>query len=357
MALTKRGKRGTWHYDFILRGRRYQGSTFQTNINKARQVEAKIRSDAALGLFDIGPKKYCPTLQEFLEGQFEKHVTLNAKAKRTAAFYREKAKRLLAFNDLATARLDGIDGELLDRYKAQRLRSVSVITVNGELATLRKALHLAAEWTLITKCPKVRLLPNEARREFVVSGELERAYLAAAAYPLREAAILILDLGLRPEECVRLRKQDIAGTTATVRDGKSKNAARALPLTERALASIELLKALWPDSEWLFPGRKGQHLGRGSLDNLHTRLRSAHDWPKEFVLYSLRHSFGTRLAESGASVFDIKRLMGHSSVKVSERYVHPTADGIDLAMRRKEVLDKIVRGEITPADATNEVRK
>ncbi|HXL73254.1 MAG TPA: site-specific integrase, partial [bacterium] len=43
--------------------------------------------------------------------------------------------------------------------------------------------------------------------------------------------------------------------------------------------------------------------------------------PDELTVHVLRHSFGTQLAEAGASVYEIRDLMGHSSIMVSENYV------------------------------------
>jgi integrase len=342
VALTKRGT--IWHYDFIFKGRRFQGSTHQTNINKAKLIESKVRSDAAMEDFGITPRKDIPTLKEFLEGQFLEHVRRHSKAKRTALFYAEKCKRILLY-DWSNLKLTAIEEDLIGKYCDWRLKSVGINSVNGELATLRKALNLAIDWKLIQRKPRIRRLPGETSREFIVSAELEAAYLEAATYPLKEAAILILDLGIRPEECVKLRKADIANGALTVREGKSKNATRSLPLTERASCQVELLCALWPDSEWLFPGRKGRHYTRTALDNRHTKLRDAKEWPKEFVLYSLRHTFATRLAESGASPFEMIKLLGHFDIRMTQRYVHPRAEGLSLAMKRKELLDKMLRGE------------
>jgi len=53
--------------------------------------------------------------------------------------------------------------------------------------------------------------------------------------------------------------------------------------------------------------------------------------PAEFVLHSLRHTFGTRLGEAGADAFTIMRIMGHSSITVSKRYVHPTPETMENA--------------------------
>jgi len=52
------------------------------------------------------------------------------------------------------------------------------------------------------------------------------------------------------------------------------------------------------------------------------------------VLHSVRHTFGTRLGESGADAFTIMKLMGHSTVTVSERYVHPSPESVERAVER-----------------------
>jgi hypothetical protein len=45
-------------------------------------------------------------------------------------------------------------------------------------------------------------------------------------------------------------------------------------------------------------------------------------------------TFGARLGESGADAFTIMKLMGHSTVTVSQRYVHPSPEAIELAYAR-----------------------
>jgi hypothetical protein len=45
-------------------------------------------------------------------------------------------------------------------------------------------------------------------------------------------------------------------------------------------------------------------------------------------------AFGTRLGETGADAFTIMKLMGHSTVVVSQRYVHPSPEGIERGMER-----------------------
>lgn len=55
---------------------------------------------------------------------------------------------------------------------------------------------------------------------------------------------------------------------------------------------------------------------------------------RPFVLYSLRHTFLTRLGESGCDVWTLARIAGHSSISISSRYVHPSEDAVLDAMSR-----------------------
>ena len=49
------------------------------------------------------------------------------------------------------------------------------------------------------------------------------------------------------------------------------------------------------------------------------------------MIHSLRHTFLTRFGETGADAFTIKKVAGHSSVTISERYIHPTPEGQERA--------------------------
>ena len=68
------------------------------------------------------------------------------------------------------------------------------------------------------------------------------------------------------------------------------------------------------------------------LAELHALLKL----PSDFVLHSFRHTYGARLGETGADAFTIMKLMGHSTVTVSQRYVHPTPEAMENAVSRME---------------------
>ena len=52
------------------------------------------------------------------------------------------------------------------------------------------------------------------------------------------------------------------------------------------------------------------------------------------MLYSFRHTFLTRLGESGCDAWTLARIAGHSSIAISSRYVHPSEDAVLKAMAK-----------------------
>ena len=81
---------------------------------------------------------------------------------------------------------------------------------------------------------------------------------------------------------------------------------------------------------WLAPTKSG-HVEPSTVKKQHKKaIKDSKVRP--FVLYSLRHTFLTRLGESGCDVWTLARIAGHSSIAMSSRYVHPSADKVLDAM-------------------------
>ena len=75
------------------------------------------------------------------------------------------------------------------------------------------------------------------------------------------------------------------------------------------------------------------------------------------MVHSLRHTFGTRLGESGAEAFTIMKLMGHSTLTVSQRYVHPSPETIETAFERLMTLNRRGVPTIVPTLQDEEKRQ
>jgi len=346
-------------YEFIFNGRRIQASTKQRNQRVAREMEAAHRTALAKGEVGIVKRKAAPEFRE-LSQRFLAHVEARHENKpQTVAFYTAKLNRLMEFAPLASARADVIHEGLIEQYVVSRREKVGPATVNRELATLRRILRLAYEWKEINRVPRIRLLGGERNREFVLSRKQETLYLASCPQPLQDIALLMLETGLRIGEALHLEWPDVilkplAGSRfgfLRVREGKSKNARRTVPLTDRAAA---MLRERWNsrNSGFVFANRDGKPYIGTSINHLHRDVAAPKNegerrpiFAADFVLHSLRHTMLTRLGESGVDAFTIMRIAGHSSVVVSQRYVHPSPEAVERAFERLQLSASIGEAE------------
>lgn len=163
-------------YKFLRNGVLTVVEAKQTNKRVAEELEAEHRARLAKG--EAGLKVgNAPTLKGFSKRFLESVGTRSAK---TAAFYQSKLVSLLAHDPIANRRIDQLDESVIERWVGWRKKKdVAPGTVNRSLATLRRALRLAFEWRIIQRVPKIRLLPGEKSREFVLGREHEVEYLDA----------------------------------------------------------------------------------------------------------------------------------------------------------------------------------
>jgi integrase len=93
-----------------------------------------------------------------------------------------------------------------------------------------------------------------------------------------------------------------------------------------------------------FANRDGKPYVGTSMNHLHRDVcapkvdgKRKAIFPADFVLHSLRHTMLTRLGESGVDAFTIMRFAGHSSITVSQRYIHPTPEAVERAFERLQL--------------------
>jgi integrase len=338
----KRGE--VYWYKFQFNGRLVRESTKQGNDKVARQMEAAHRTSLAKGEVGIREKKKAPTFCEFAEKQFLPWAESTFSAKRkTFLYYRNGVRRLKGYAPLVSLSLDDANlGEKISGYIADRqAKGLRVASINRELQVFRRLLHLAVEWGFVERVPKIKMLTGEQHREFVLSQEEEAKYLAAAPEPLASVAIVLADTGMRPEECYRLQWEYVTWVNGRhgsllVTHGKTAAARRVLPMTPRVR---HVLHTRWnaqgkPAEGYVWPApSKSGHIEPSSLKKQHAKALKLSK-VRPFVLYSLRHTFLTRLGASGCNVWTLAQIAGHSSIGISSRYVHPSEDAVLSAMSR-----------------------
>lgn len=301
----------------------HQFSTKATSKHTARQVEAARRTDLVKGRAGLR----APTLFDFSK-QFINSLT-DRVSKETVRFYFGHWRALWEFPALGECQLDRINMALIEEFvQWRRKQGVSVTTVNHNLRTLCRALHLAAEWNIIAKVPKVKLLPGESQRDYVLSEETVGRF--TREQPICWLVPFLVDTGLRRAEICNLLWDNVNFTELWifVTRGKTKYTRRRILLTKRAEKILHELRRVCPS---VFRVRDRQ-ITSNWISHAFLRACRRLKLPEKCVLHSTRHTFCIRLGERGADAFAIQRLAGHSSIVISQRYVHRAAARLDAAI-------------------------
>jgi integrase len=348
------GSCGVYWYKFMWQGKLVRESTKQRNDKIARNMESADRTSRAKGEVGIREKKASPALNDFLTRRFEPwaKARFENNVPKTWLWYRTATRAILKYKPLAYAPLDKITSEKIAEFAAHRQSlNMQVSSVNNAVRALRRMLRLAVEWGALEVAPRVRMLPGERHRERVITPTEEAMYLAAAREPLGSIAAILADTGMRPEECFRLCWEAITWVngrhgTLFIAHGKTPAARRVLPMTPRVRAILETRweRAGKPIEGWIWsaPTSSG-HVESSSLRKQHRKIfeivakeaaKNNQKPLRPFVLYSFRHTFLTRLGESGCDVWTLARIAGHSQIQISSRYVHPSEDAMFAAMSK-----------------------
>jgi integrase len=315
---------GVWHFRYVHKGQVIRRSTKQGNKRVAEQMEAADRSARAKGELGLGEKPICPRLKTFLVARVQPWA---AKQKdTTATWYRSGINPLVEYEAIANRAMDTITSETIADYRAHRESEGRAIgTINRELRVLRRCLRLAAEWGVIATAPKVKMAGAEVRRERVVSDEEFSQYLAATPPLLKDVATILSETGLRPDECHRLEwaHVDMENNYLQVMSGKTGAARRQLPLTPNVRGVLEARRNSCSDRcGFIFPApTKTGHIDHSTIKKQHrSALKASRVRP--FLLYSLRHTFATKIAPR-VDAWTLCRIMGWASLAVAMTYIHP----------------------------------
>jgi integrase len=345
MSIFKRGS--VYWYHFLHEGQHIQKSTSQGNPRIARQMEAAFRTALVKGELGITERKPIPTLAEFIDSRFRPWAQATfekASPKTWTGWYRTQLANIQDYAVLARLKLDAITSEHAADYAAHlQTKGWLPSSVNSSLRVLRRVLRLAVEWGVLPAAPKIKLLRGEHHRERVITPEEESRYLASAGELMADIATVLIDTGMRPEENARLRWESVSWVnghcgTLQVTHGKTAAARRMLPLSPRVRV---LLESRWnaaqrPLEGWVWAsGTVSGHIEPSSIKKQHRRALQL-SGVRPFVLYTLRHTFLTRLGAAGCDAWTLARIAGHSSIAMSSRYVHPSSDAVMNVFARME---------------------
>ena len=208
--------------------------------------------------------------------------------------------------------------------------------------------------------PKIaRTLPKAlppSSVEALLTAIASESELRASDWTRRDQALILTSLlaGLRADELLRANVGDVRRTDAGAvihvhgKGGKDRripvepalvdvleqyldDRAVRFPTIAKRRSSPEGGLTAWAPSAPLFVGSGGDRITRGTLQyrvlRAFRRAGIDGDRARGALVHGLRHTFATELANGGASVYALMKLLGHESMVTSQRYV--TAAGIE----------------------------
>ncbi len=108
--------------------------------------------------------------------------------------------------------------------------------------------------------------------------------------------------------------------------------------------------------ELVFPNRKGNRMQSPShtFDRAVDELKlneGITERKHKLTFHGLRHSFASWLIESGASIYVVKELLGHSDIRLTERYAHLNSSALQDAVNGLEPVREPKPAKVTHISA------
>lgn len=340
--------RKAWAYDYRDPNGKRQTFTFGTTdqftpgeareyLNKirgtdpaARRKEAKAEAKEAEGR----------TLRTFIDGKYwDEHLS----SARSGSTTQKRLRYVWA--DLLDKDMAHISIEDARQIRQDRLEDeITPQTLNRDRNALIGCLNKAVEWMVIERNPldhpafypleeidaeRVRWLgQHDAHDEFTI-GERARFYAALddekTTQYLRDMVNIAINTGLRRGELFKLtwanvnfKTSMITVAASTAKTSKVRHIGMAAIVRETlerlhaaAVKSIHGLVFLDPAT-----GKQFKEV-RYEWEDLVRRASLT-----DFRYHDMRHDFASRLVQNGASLYEVAALLGHSDIKMTQRYAH-----------------------------------
>ena len=318
--------RDTWRWSVQRAGHKLAGSA--RTREEALLLESRARQELSAGITGVAVKR---TISEAFVRYLDSPEFVGLKSAEDIATTKIAPwQPHIAGRTLEQAR-DAAD----EAVKAWRARGLAIATINRRLAVLRRVLALAHtrwDWLAVNLAARIALLPGEKQRQvWLTIPEQTRLRRACKPGPVRAAVTLLLCTGMRVGELLKTQPDDL-------RDG-------AIFLDARTKTGRPRVVPILPPGE--------RYLSHLPLTITYDGLRSAFDRAKHRAglphvrIHDLRHTIGSRLAESGASLRDIQVWLGHTNPATTTRYTHierarldAVAGNLQASERAKRIISK-----------------
>ncbi len=218
------------------------------------------------------------------------------------------------------------------------LIGVSSATINKLVGTLSSAFSffVGRDWVPSNPCRGVKMLEKRPKVfPWLQSSEQITKLLAECTPNIQTLVAVLVGTGMRLDEALHLKWDDVdiehrlitvhRGSSGTTKSGK----ARRVPIFDSVLAVLKTMKLARGKEALLWAGGKaGKTRSQNAVWKPFKRAAELAGLPPALRVHDLRHTFASLFLIDGGDIFKLSRILGHSSVAITERtYAHlkPTA--------------------------------
>lgn len=331
-----------WIYKITLRAGGRKVTRTARNLELAREIEAKLRTEISRGEHDLKRKKPAPTLDQVWK-KFLPWAQEHKKSWRTDDYYYRKHIDPV-FGKEPLDKISAFDVEKLmltmKKGKNQHGKPFAAATIKHQVVLLSRLYSIAGKWGLYygpNPCQQVKKPKlNNKKTEFLTDEELFRLLAVLEKWPEKMTVAFIrfaLMTGLRRSEMFKLTWNDVDMDRQYIilRDPKG-ILDQTLPISTDAIHVLRNVPREY-ETTYVFYGKNGQR--RTDFKGPWNRIKKAAKLPADFRLHGLRHNWASTLASNGTDLYTISKLLGHKDISTTQRYAHladlTLRDAVDLS--------------------------
>jgi len=320
LSLRKRGN--TWVVDYYVNGKRVQRS-----VGPDKKLAEAIWSD-------IKVKKY--TGQLFPErkvplGRFLDEYLAYSETNKSAQTYKTDIGRIKIFRDFLERHgvqlINEITPPLIEKFKAERSKVNSVVTVNRYIQLAKALVQKTVEWGYLQRHPlkTVKELKKPQRKVEYFTQDQVKAILRHGDSPFREMILFFLYTGMRRSELIYLEWSDIDLKNEII-NVQSKDGFHPKSYKPRSIEINpelrKVLDSLPSNGNLVFGNGRGEPLFNPKTIGRRFKMVLEKAGIDFGSLHTLRHTFASHLVMEGVDLKTVQEFLGHASLIEVQKYAH-----------------------------------
>jgi len=220
-------------------------------------------------------------------------------------------------------------------------------SVNRKISTLKSFYRFCEKMGLLETNPMIKVVAPQISKQlpvFLTHNNIDTLFqsvdFGSGLKGSRDKLILTLfyATGIRREELVNIKTNDIDLTTGTIKVLGKRNKERIIPIGPKVIAEINNYLLIRSNSTiivddanlnnntTLFVTTRGLPVNPKLVYSIVHKYLALISSSSKLSPHVLRHTFATHMLDDGADINAIKELLGHSSLAATQVYTHNTIE-------------------------------